>query len=284
MRRSIDIIILIILAFVGYHFRDEIQRGALIIAERTGIIAPCSRPITYSLGIFDSRFGITKDAFLGHISDAEQIWETASDRNLFEYKDQGGLPINLVYDYRQQSTEKLNDLGDTIDSAKARYDRLRSQYLTLKAQVTADQAAFNTKVKSFEKRQGRISEAQLAEIKLEQNALNKEIDILNSLVKQINTLAKELNITVDSYNTVSISAGESFDEGEYIYDTTGERINIYQYSNGTKLDRVLAHELGHALNLDHVNNDESIMYYLNSGKSFELTAEDVSELMRVCKL
>jgi hypothetical protein len=283
MRRIVDLMILIILVFVGYHFRNEIHRGALILGERTGIIARCSRPITYSLGSFDERFGLSQESFKNHISDAEQIWETAAGRNLFEYAENGTLTINLIYDYRQASTEKLNILGNTIDSSKVHYDRLRSQYLTLKAEVSADQAEFNALVKAFQS-QKRRTETELSTIKAMQDALNKKIDSLNGLVNQLNTLAKELNTTVDTYNTVSASTGEAFDEGEYIYDAGGERIQIYQYSNSIKLDRVLAHEFGHALDLGHVENDDSIMYYLNSGTSFELTVEDIQELMRVCEL
>jgi hypothetical protein len=283
MRRTVDTVILIILLFVGYSYRHEIQRGSLIVAEKSGILAPCSRPITYSIGSFDDRFGISREAFIKNLSEAETIWETAADRNLFEYKDGGKLIVNLIYDYRQASTQQLSTLENTIDSAQMRYTSLKAEYTRLKAKVAAEKAELEAMVRSFESQKKRNAE-QAAVIRAKQEAVNRDIDALNSTAATLNALAKELNLTVDAYNDISTSAGEAFDEGEFASDKTGERINIFQYSNGIKLDRVLAHEFGHALNMGHVENNQSIMYYLNSGTSFELTEQDMGELIRICKL
>jgi hypothetical protein len=282
MRRIVDIVILIILVFVGYSYRSQIQRGFLILGEQTGIIAPCSRPLSYSLGAFDERFGISKEAFIKNLSDAETIWETAADRNLFEYKEKGTLIVHLIYDERQASTQKLSSLEGTLNTAQSRYNSLKADYDRLKSQINSEKAELDAMVRSFESRKKRTAEEADA-IRQKQAEINRDIDTLNSMVAKLNASAKEVNATVETYNDVSTSAGEAFDEGEYIYDQTGERINIYQYSDGIKLDRVLAHEFGHALDLGHVGNNQSIMYYLNSGSNFELTQEDIGELIRVCK-
>lgn len=78
-------------------------------------------------------------------------------------------------------------------------------------------------------------------------ALNNQADMINSVARAINQLISELNLNVKKYNTTSGTNGEEFDEGEYVRDGAGERINIYQFANDTKLIRVLTHELGHAL-------------------------------------
>jgi hypothetical protein len=283
MRRVLDIIFLIIVVTVGYQYRHEIRAGALVVGERTGIIEPCTRPITYSIGDFDERFGITEATLLQNIRKAENLWETAANRNLFEYSPTGSLAINLIYDYRQASTQKLNTLENSLDTAQARYDSLKLQYTNLKLKVNAERNELQAMIRRYESGK-KASREEVAAIQEKQASVNAQIETLNGLATKLNTLAKELNVTVDSYNTISSSVGEAFNEGEYIYDAEGERINIYQYSNGTKLDRVLAHEFGHALKLDHVENAQSIMYYLNSGTVFELTQEDVSELTEVCKL
>lgn len=283
MRRILDIVFLIIVVAVGYQYRHEIRAGALVVGERTGIIEPCTRPIKYSIGEFDTRFGITEAALLQNIKKAETLWETAADRNLFEYTEDGSLAINLIYDYRQASTQKLNTLESTLDSSQARYDSLKLQYTNLKSKINAEKNELQAMIRRYESNK-KATREDIAAIEAKQSTINNQIDTLNGLATKLNALAKELNVTVDTYNTISSSVGEAFNEGEYIFDAQGERINIYQYSNGTKLDRVLAHEFGHALKLDHVENVQSVMYYLNSGTRFELTEEDITELMKVCKL
>ena len=50
----------------------------------------------------------------------------------------------------------------------------------------------------------------------------------------------------------------------------------------------MTHEFGHALDMDHVENSESIMYYLrdsdNTFSSPILTEEDKAELRKACRL
>ena len=36
---------------------------------------PCTSPITYSIGNFDTRFDISREDFLSLLKEAEQIWE-----------------------------------------------------------------------------------------------------------------------------------------------------------------------------------------------------------------
>jgi predicted Zn-dependent protease len=48
--------------------------------------------------------------------------------------------------------------------------------------------------------------------------------------------------------------------------------------------RVLAHELGHALGIGHLDNPKAIMYYLNEGINEKLTADDLMALKKVCEI
>ena len=114
--------------------------------------------------------------------------------------------------------------------------------------------------------------------------LNNTISATNTLGTQVNTLVQELKLDVDVYNTTGKTRGEEFSEGEYIYDASGKRINIYEFSDATKLGRVLTHELGHAIQMDHVEENDAIMYRLNAGKNQTITEADRAELRRVCRI
>jgi len=45
---------------------------------------------------------------------------------------------------------------------------------------------------------------------------------------------------------------------------------------------VLAHEMGHALGLEHVADAQAIMYKINQGKRLSLTEDDIAALNAQC--
>ena len=84
-------------------------------------------------------------------------------------------------------------------------------------------------------------------------------------------------------NTQDISDGQRYDKGDFF---KGE-LNIYEFRNKFDLSLVLAHEFGHALDLDHVEDPNAIMHYLlkpNPRSYPELTVDDLRELKSKCRL
>jgi len=272
---------------------------------------PCSEPITYSIDTFDARFGVTKEEFKKDIQKAESIWEKQTGKQLFEYSDTGILKINLTYDYRQKATDQMKEVGVGIDYDRGIYNELKAKYnletLSFNTQkklldqkisdYTAQKTEYEKQV-SYWNSQGGAPKAEYQALQEQKNYLNNQVLILNKDTENLNLLNKELSVTTDSlnavakklnikvedYNTIGSTTGEEFSEGEYISDKDGTRINVYQFDNNDKLVRLLEHELGHALGLNHVENSESIMYRLNSSKNKILTKSDIVELKRVCNL
>lgn len=310
MQRAITAL-LVVAAIVGAGYtalthRDRVmQVGRQVKAK----FLPCQRPITYSLGSIDTRFGISKTTLINNLKEAEDLWEASSEKNLFEYESTGGdVVVNLVYDYRQEASDKVATLGIQIDKSKASFDALKAKYDALatriakeKADLTASveayqgrQKAYNDEVAKWNRQGGAPSAAyerlqaekaalgtEAERIKAVERAINADIDTENAIGTSLNRLASQLNLTVERYNAAGASSGE-FEEGAYISEAGAQRIDIYEYGSRQELVRVLSHELGHALGLGHVADESAIMYKVNQGKGLSLKPADTAELSRVC--
>ncbi len=272
-------------------------------------VQPCSSPITYSLGSIDQRFGIATDTVVADLKEAETIWEQPSGKDLFEYEPAGGeVTVSFVYDDRQAATDKLSSMGIQVDQSKASYDSLKAKYDVLDAKIASeksayesdartyqeDQDAYNAKVEASNKAGGATPSQyqefqsernaltqEYAQVKSEETRLNDDIDTLNALATAINQLIVQLNLNVQQYNQTGASLGE-FEEGLYEQDGPTRTISIYEYTDHASLVRVLAHEMGHSLGMEHVADAGSIMYKVNQGDSLTATPADLTELARIC--
>lgn len=270
--------------------------------------SPCDQPLTYRIGTFDTKFGISKEDFIATLESSESIWEKPAGKNLFAYSPNGKIPVNLVYDDRQALTDRNKILTNKIEETKMSADAVQVEFQNLKnifsqknAEFTALQNSFtarlntyNTNVEYWNTRGG-APENEYKKLATEKDTLatlrtelEQKYQDANAVAGQINALIDKYNLLVDHANTdvrtVNSTAGQEFSEGEYIEDTHGARINVYQFETKEKLRRVLAHEFGHALGLDHNDNPKSIMYKLNQSSNIIPTSEDMAALRIICKL
>lgn len=246
-------------------------------------LSPCDTPITYRIDEVDPQFNITKSVFTQRVKEAADLWNTASEKEIFRYDPNGTVSINLTFDGRQAITEEINSLENNVTSEKGDLDTRRSEYDKRGAAFEGRVQKLNEDV-AYWNSQGGAPENEYNKMIEEQNALRAEASILNEMAQSLNestnefnTDIRELNQSIDTFNSALQQKPE-----EGIYSEGGLRIDIYFNTNTNTLIRTIAHELGHARGLDHVPNESAVMYE-KTFPEYILTSEDLAELSRACR-
>src|SRR4030066_96916 len=131
----------------------------ILIALSTFILwkpKPCQNEITYRIGHVDERFGLTHEEFTIAVKLAAQMWEEPFSRQLFREDDNGIIEINLVYDYRQEASDRLKKLNykierslESYEELKTRLENLKTEYNQKKITLSVDFNTYKARVNAF---------------------------------------------------------------------------------------------------------------------------------------
>jgi len=266
----------------------------------------CPTPIAYRLGDIDESFDLSPVDAKQYVLEAENYWEEATGRDLFNYDEEAIFTVDFIFDERQMSANSEENQRDDLDIKKeesdlvmAAVENLRGEHESLTERYRNDVSVYedklskyNAEVNKYNDRGGAPSDV-FEELENERNSLSGEsfrltekATELNKLVDEINELNDKGNKLVEKYNREVNEYNEEF--GFVREFTQGDyhegNIRIYKFTSKTELIIVLAHEFGHALGISHVEGDTSLMYYLlvDTESLPVLSNEDLVAFNEVC--
>lgn len=275
--------------------------GALWWRERAR-----QQPLSYRVGIVHGQHAWDREAFSEALDEAAGLWNEAAGRVLLRRDPEGALRVNLVYDHRQATVDRLKTEGLRLDGSRASYEALKERVESFRAEFAATREAlerdldehnravrrFNDEVAEARRSGGAPVEEvrrlertredldrRLEDLRNRQGALKDHAEGLNGLIELLNQQAAAHNARLASVQAAGAELGEAFCKGRYRQEGPARSITIYQANGRDDLVRVLAHELGHALGLEHLPEADAVMHSHMLEDTPRLTAADRAALL-----
>ncbi len=277
---------------------------------------PCNLPVSYSIGAIDSRFGLEPATVRHAMRDAAAIWEAGTgDAIFFEHQRGNGeadLLVTLVYDRRQQAADARRSAASGLEQARADLEQRQATHDAAIAGLDRDSAHFSEKRRDLERLAAdyeqrvqawndrrtehtadnhRALEAARTELNAAQQQFEQQRLQLNERSRALNAAAALLQRETDTLNrriaeyNQAAEALSGFEVATYAEHGSERTITVYRLDDPSELTLVLAHELGHALGIDHVDSASAIMASslsaANRGR-MTLSALDLAALERTC--
>lgn len=221
----------------------------------------CDSAITYKIGSVAKEFNISDAEFNSKVLAAAKIWNDMYSTGLLEYSPEGTVTVELVYDERQRALREVMISKDLIFKSESELDALIIEYESDRAKLETSLQALNDEISSWNSKGGAPKDVFDALLE-RQRSLRKEINDLNAFGESVNFAVEQFNYNVQTHNSAVEGFNEVIDsrpEGG-LYNPGKDKIEIFLYDSDDQLVSTLAHEFGHALNLGHTTNENSIMF------------------------
>lgn len=252
---------------------------------------PCQNTITYSVGKVSPIYDLDESTLKSMLDEIDNAWSAAAGKDLFEYGSNSFLSINLIYEEEQRFLDKEQSIATRIEYEKMSYQNAEQELFKLKERYKQEKAEYDETIAKYNKMMEKPSTQIQNDVTRKAHEIEERRSNLNELAAQINEKVENANRISDRINELvadykaRFDTAKAFNQGDYQKSITGGSINIYGYRNLGELKLVLAHEMGHALGLQHVQNPESIMYYLMKDQSADqltFTSQDTAALNNLC--
>lgn len=243
----------------------------------------CDSPIHYRIDTVDLKFNLSRSEFTRDVDSATNVWEAPIKKDLFVYDPKGELSVNLIFDERQSLTNQINQLESQVQTDKQSLSPQINDYKSQTASFESKFQSFKKEVEDWNSRGGAPEDIY--------NKLIQEQKDLQAEAARLNEMARSLNISTQNYNSQvgelnqtikTFNQDLSFRPEEGIFKGGENRIEIYFDISHSELIHTLAHELGHALGLEHINNPKAIMYY-KTNQIITASGDDMKALEYLCR-
>ena len=250
-------------------------------------------PLHWHLGSVDPRFNVTRGEVRQAIEQATQIWESAAGKELFREDDTSGFPVDLIFDERQAqmneedaAKKSIKAIETTLTASKDQELSAKSSYEEAKQRLDSEEGAFDGRLKIYDQRvdywntNGGAPPDAMQQLGSEKEDLTAEKARIQQADRDLDVMRTEVNHAVESYNQLVTGYHQSVVDFNRKFGTAATRIigechlineepkdvTIYAFEDQIHLTMVIAHELGHALGVQHVKGDGSLMSAVESGK------------------
>lgn len=296
----------------GVYIFQPISAGVDAYSKRV----PCSQPLHYTIGDIDPRFSIAQTELERAVNSAVTAWNEGNTTDLLTKREgdplKGDVVVRLVYDDRQERTDREIRFREQIRSQQINLDRQQLlheerretfeeqsiQYKNTSEHVSERLNDLNAWVEEkndnggfvgpdldeFERRKNEVTKAQ-KQVMREQQELDQLARRINREMDKLNEKFDEHNRLIQQYNE-EFAGDLRFAKATYQKKSAGGVITVNQFMNKKELTLILAHELGHALGINHLQQPASIMHSQMGAQQLnpmiQLTQADVEAVQQLC--
>ena len=279
------------LLWSSYQMRQHPQLKFNALSDR--ITHPFDTRLRYRIAEIDPRFKLSPEQVKSISLQATQIWKDGTGQDYFVYDDNAKLSIHLIYDERQFESEQRRAHIRQLEAnqklwlnKKQQLDQIEQQMLLNKQFLQHKQQQLDQQIQHYHQEMRQYNTAQHADyFQQQQRALQHNIQALQQEINQYNQQIVQLNQQIDQLNSLDQQLDNSVQQFKQRFQPhlfhkglfNGKQIMVYEFASEADLRLTLAHELGHALGLQHANDPHALMYPMlqqQNVNNFRLSAAD----------